>query len=432
MKEICDVLDSKVVEVVEQHMAKAFDLAKYAAEHTRTSAFFFADTYTLLPCYETIQQVSNISIFAQMVSNTIYMYASIFDQGCDPESMGTGKRLKNLCADLGQLNKHPEKTWPAIVNAECIRMKLPNWKTHKKFQTCVTKLQKHKIPPVPFAIVQYAKAFCTLHAGNFEDIVQHLHKKILDLVVQFHIGNKKNSSKYMAETHHIDAILTLAHFKEREFLSRYLFGRVVPRLTTILCGVQRMFQIEINPITKEPKINNYSVEEEGVLECVDFWNDQTKIMMQIGENFLFMLGIFQSSLQKGKDLAFYEMHCKTDDQTTLEQKAQINRLDVHLTLATLQFIRVLIGNVRLQSNSESLCFLFTSACVFVERPEATNTAFEQIWSNLFEDVDECKSNMDQFILGFFEQECEFEEPCVEFRMGRDFVASARKILACEK
>jgi hypothetical protein len=429
LQNICEDVYDTLAESMHTCANKVFLMCKKGMQDTCTSPFFYMDTSTMIRDHDSITMSSSAVVLAVTLANTLFMMASDMGQGSDLLSFGVSKRLRHLEQSSKMWKDLDVNLWKGCVEIECISMCLTNPDTNKRLRRFKQRLNQFTIPVNPPRISDFAAAFSMLHSCDPSPVATNLHQKCCKLMAALKVGHKENgkdtSMCFTTRAHYLDSVLTLAHFGEFDFFHPCVVGHTPTKVFTILAGIQKMLQVEINPYSKEPKVNQYNVPDTNFAGIMHFWSTKVTLLLDISGHFHILVGMFQSiSVLKG-EIEVRMIKTTPEDGDTVEEQKKLTRLDLQLTIIMVEWIKILAGKSTSFTKTNILHFLFFSACILLERVEHTQKVFDYLWLKVFKDQHQ-DSPMGYFVMGFFEQECKEEHN--EYMLGKKFIHTVRQLL----
>ena len=405
--------------------------------HT-TTPFFFVESRELVKNMKDLHAVSSTVTMAKMFANALYMLCSDFNQGYEYPTIQVGKRLRNLVDSIPQWQTDKDTLWDACVDFECIHMSLKSPETNRRYIRCQNRLKQTNLKQVQPLIHQYAQAFGVAYSCDSCMVEQQMLAKCRNLEATLRVGHKKDGKDvdciFAASSYHLDAILMACHLTFVDVFKRGLVGTVAQKLIVLLCGVQRMLQVELHPITGEPKINAFllppDVDSNGVTindsqfgSIVFFWHEYMGDLVQISQKFFNMIKSFRPSEKTTNVVKVHVLCSQTTKEQSIASIRERNRMDMQATTILLRLTQLLLHEIQFSTESSATYFLFLVACVLLDQPEHGVRIHSQLQRTFFPST--CQ--LSDFFNGFFE--IQVDTPSQSYKYGKMFMTKVRTMLA---
>lgn len=415
----CDPLCQMVKEIYE------VGLDAVTSGMDMVTPFFFLESRVLVKNMEDLHVVSSTVTMAKMFANSLYMLCSDFNQGFEYPSIQVGKRLRTLAESIPQWQSNKETLWDACVNFECVHTSLRNPETNRRYKRCQNRLKIINMEQVQPLVHQYAQAFGTMYSCDPSKAEQQMLAKCRNLEATLRIGHKRGGKDvdciFLASSYHLDAVLMACHLTFVDIFKRGLLGTVAQKLLVILCGVQRILNVELHPITGEPKINAFALPSDDDPSGINtntsqfrpvfsFWHNHMGTLLRISSTFFDMIESFTPSKKTTKDQSIASI-------------TERNRMDLQVTTIVLRFTQLLLREIRFSTKIHAMYFLFTVACVILDQPEHVVRIHSHMERTFFPST--CQ--LSDFFSGFFE--IHVEQQSQSYKDGKMFMAKVRTILA---
>ncbi len=405
--------------------------------HT-TTPYFFVESMALVKNMTDLHAVSSTVTMAKMFANTLYMLCSDFNQGYEYPTIHVGKRLRKLVDSMPQWQSNKETLWDACVDFECVRTSLRNPETNRRYMRCQNRLKTINLKKVQPLIHTHAQAFGMVYSCDPSMVEQQMLAKCRNLEATLRVGHKKDGKDvdciFVASSYHLDAILTVCHLGFVDVFKRGRVGTVAQKLIVLLCGIQRMLQVELHPITGEPKINAFALHPEEecagvtVKDCrfrsvVSFWHEYMGVLVQISHKFFVMIKAYTPSQKTTKLVKVHVLCTKTTQDQSIEAITERNRMDLQATTIVLRLTQLLLHEIRFSTESGAMYFLFMVACVLLDQPEHGVRVHNHIQRTFFPST----CHLSDFFSGFFE--IPVQTPSRPYIDGKIFMAKVKTMLA---
>lgn len=403
---------------------------------TRTSPFFFVDAAMILSSATNVADVvctsSMVTILAIAVANSVGVLCSDYGMGSDVPNESITGILDATLASIPEWEDDHVRRWQACVDVHIVRKRLTNPDKNQKLKRCVRALNKLSVPNAPEMLYMCASLFGHLHRCSTKELLRHTHMQLRDLVVSMRLGDRANSSNskdlptdletavsihhrmafdsFSITAQHLSTLLLVGHLNAVEILEPVLVGEVTARLLRLLVGIQQILQVQLHSDTLEPTINSDVGASPELIRTMLIWGTATTALTAVSTEFreiLLKQTIEMEDLdEKEKDKYNFEkferMVVQTMKPPNLSAKVAIEaeRLDLHATGLAGTWFQILSNTDRrcLPCMTDTLHFLFTSACVVIERPRAAHTILQHMEQHF---LGELIADLGTLVRGFF-------------------------------